>query len=243
MSSVYAFVSTPVDAATLNDNNGNHCRLGEYRRSPIQLREFDYASSYDPSIQFLKPNRKYLRMDSYSSGAGSIGRGYAFVVIKRSTLQNARIKVRWNVYHSYPDSRDLDLATVYVFNACFDRSNMVSYFKPNQNKEPIFDHTNVKALQYPFQHKVGWNGWFESTSSPLDLSSWTYGSVRKQKYVTVLIRLADNWIQDTVMVDVDYLQILDASNKVLFDFQFSGSITMELTGTPNDYGILHERLR
>jgi hypothetical protein len=237
-SPVYAYVPTSINATTLTDNNGNNCGLGKYRHLPIQLREFDLYSSFDPDIRFVKPNDECLRMDSCSGGSSSTGRGYAFLVIGRGILQGARIKVRWNVFHSYPDPRDLDLATVYVFDGHFDRRNMDSYFKPDQDREPIFDYLNVKVLQYPFQHKVGWSGWFESISNPLVSSTWTNDSASRQEYVTVLVRMVDSWTADTVMVDVDYLQILDARSRVLCDFQFAGSIKMELIDTLNDYGIL-----
>jgi hypothetical protein len=107
---------------------------------------------------------------------------------------------------------------------------MDSYFKPNQDREPMFDYPNVKVLQYPFQHKVGWNGWFESTSHLPVLSTGMNSNILKQEYVTVLVRMIDTWVADTVIMDIDYLQILGAQNKVLYEFQFKGSIMMELIG-------------
>lgn len=199
----------------------------------VQLREFDFASSYDPDIRFSTPQAGILRLDSSSGGSSSIGRGYAFFTLPRSLLNGKKLQTRWNVYFTYPDSRDLYLGTLYVFNGVFDRRDMATYFKPNTNSEPIFNYAaNILATHYPGpQGGSGWLGWRVDTSGVLDLSSWT------SDYVTVMICLADNWAGQQVVVDVDYVKVLDASGNVVWTLNFDGSVTMEVTGTYNDYGL------
>jgi len=198
-----------------------------------QLREFDYSSSYNPDIRFSKPDPSVLRIDSYTAGSSSLGRGYVFLNIARSFLNGKKLRIRWNVYYSYPDSRDLKLGILYVFDAQFDRADMTSYFQPEQDREPIFDYTNVEATYYPGPlGSSGWLGWRVDTSGVLDLSAWT------SDYVTILIRMHDSWTGQTVMVDVDYVQILDASDNVVREYHFDQDIVMEVTGTLNDYGYM-----
>ncbi|MCD6240382.1 hypothetical protein J7K27_02505 [Candidatus Bathyarchaeota archaeon] len=196
-----------------------------------QLREFDHSSSYNPDIRFSKPNATTLRIDSYTGGSSSIGRGYVFLNIERHFLNRKKLRIRWNVYYSYADSRDLALGTLYVFDAQFVRTDMTSYFKPEQNREPMFDWTYVKAAHYPGPlGRSGWLGWRIDTSEVLDLSAWT------SDYVTILIRLRDSWAAQKVIVDVDYVQILDASDNVVREYHFTKDVVMEVTGTLNDYG-------
>jgi len=207
-----------------------------FKPATWQLREFDFSSSYDPNIVFSKPTNTILRIDSYSSGSGSIGTGYVFITVKKDLLNGKKLKINWNVYYSYPsDSRDLKLATLYVFNANFERNNMLNYFKPNQNREPIFDYTCIEATHYPGPLGVGgsprWLGWRIDQSNTLDLSSMT------SNYVTILIRMVDGWTGQTVMVDIDYLQILDSTDNIVAEYHFTGNVIMEVAGTLNDYGI------
>jgi len=199
----------------------------------IQLREFDfYGSSGNPDVRFSKPDATILRIDSYTGGSGSRGMGYVFLNIPRSDLNGKKLRIRWNVYYTYPDSRDLKLGTLYVFNAAFDRKDMTSYFKPGQSREPMLDYTHIEAMHYPGpKGRSGWLGWRTDTSGVLSLSGWS------SDYVTVLIKLTDWWSGQRVIVDIDYLQILDSSNNVLKTFHFTGSVSMEQTGTYNDYGV------
>jgi len=199
----------------------------------VQLREFDFDSSYNPDIRFSTPQAGILRLDSSSGGSGSIGRGYVFFTLPRSLLNGKKLEIRWNVYYTYADSRDLALGTLYVFDGVFDRRDMTTYFKPNTNSEPIFNYAaNILATHYPGpQGRSGWLGWRVDASGVLDLSSWT------SDYVTVMIRLSDAWSAQQVMVDIDYVRVLDASGNVVWTLNFDGSVTMEVTGTYDDYGL------
>lgn len=197
----------------------------------IQLREFDKSKNYAPKIFFKKPSPSVLRIDSSSGGSSSLGRGYVFFSYPREELNGKRLLIRWNEYYSRADSRELKLTTLYVFDALFSRTDMSSYFKPDQNREPIFDYTHIQVMYYPGPSgRSGWLGWREDLSEPLNLSSW------QSEYVTVLVSLKDSWTGSRVMADIDYIQIIDESGVPLDSYDFTGEITMEVTGTYNDYG-------
>lgn len=194
------------------------------------LREHQTSVDYYPNFLFSKPTSSVLRIDSYTAGAGSLGHGYAFIIIPRSFLHGKKITIRWNLYFSNPiDPRDLMLLRAGVFDTELHRAQTLA-IKPI---EDIF--TNVYVTHYPAPLGVGgsarWLGWRIDSSGILDLSSFS------SNYVTLLIRLGDAWIGQTVMGDIDYLQIKDQNNNVLIEYHFNESVLMERTGTYEDYGL------
>jgi hypothetical protein len=191
-----------------------------------QLREHRTSTSYYPNMQFSKPSASVIRIDSYTGGGGSFGQGYVFIIMPKSYLNGKKVQVRWDVYYSYPDSRDLNLGRVIVLDTELNRKQTLSI----NTIENLFTH--VEATHYPAPlGKSGWKGMATHTSGLLDLSTFT------EDYVTLMIRLWDSWTSQTVMVDVDWLKILDADNNVLLTFDFTESVVMEQTGTHEDYGL------
>jgi len=55
-----------------------------------------------------------------------------------------------------------------------------------------------------------------------------------------MIKTHDPWVADTVGLEVDYLQVLDASNTVVKEYHFGGNVFMEQTGSYYDYGMLRK---
>ncbi|MEM2778328.1 MAG: hypothetical protein QXH00_06535 [Candidatus Jordarchaeales archaeon] len=115
----------------------------------------------------------------------------------------------------------------------FDRRDMTTYFKPNTDSEPIFKYAAyILATHYPGpQGRTGWLGWRVDTTGIFPLSNWASDDV------TVMIRLQDAWIAQQVIVDIDYVRVLDASGNVVWTLDFNGLVVMEVTGTYNDYGL------
>jgi len=189
------------------------------------LREHMFTSTYPPYISFEKPTSGTVRI---SSTASSMGQGYLFAVLPKSLLHGNKISVRWNVYYTYPDSRDLWLGAVYLLDTALTAD---ANLPADKGIEGIY--TYVTATHYPGPlGGSGWLGWRTDTSDFLDLSSLT-GS-----YVTLMVRLTDGWAGQSVSVEVDYIQILSPSGSALYTWQFTGPLAMQRTGTYEDYGYI-----
>jgi len=200
-----------------------------------QLREYDQYSSYNPNFLFNKPESSVLRIDSYTNGASSLGRGYLFIQTKRTYLHGKKLKIYWKVYFSANTTPIL--GAVYIIDHPHLRTKTTEEFTDNDGTEhPLNDYTNIQVLSIQPKGSAGWTDWTTSTSSVLDLSDFS------SDYVTILIRLTDSWTGQTVMLDVDYLQILDSSDNVLKTFDFTESIDMEQTGTTRDYGLYRKKV-
>jgi hypothetical protein len=192
-----------------------------------QLREHQISTSYYPDIRFSKPTASVIRIDSYTAGSSSLGQGYVFIIMPKSFLHGKKVKVYWNVYYSYADTRDLILGMVIVLDAELNRKQTLAI----DIIESLFTYIEATHYPGPLGAPAGWLGWRTDTSGVLDLSTFT------EDYVTLMIRLRDDWTGQTVMVDVDWLKILDASDNVLLTFDFTQSVVMEVTGTYEDYGL------
>ena len=190
------------------------------------LREHQTSTSYTPDVGFSVPSPGIIRI---SSTRRSIGQGYLFIVLPKDKLHGSKISVRWNVYYTYADSRDLWLGAVYVIDAALSRDADL----PIKGIEDM-GYRYVTATHYPgpLGAPAGWLGWRTSTSNVLDLSSFT------SNYVTLLIRLNDGWVAQTVMLDVDYVQVLNSFDSTIHTWEFTGSVVMERTGTLEDYGYI-----
>jgi len=196
-----------------------------------QLREYDSSSNWNPDIIFNKSDASVLRIDSATTESTSLGTGYAFIHAKKDYLNGKKIRIRWRVYYDY-NAIKTGIGTVFIVDNPHLRTKTTDEFEDNDGTEhPIANYTYIKALSIDSSGSAGWSSWTNSTSSVLDLSNFT------SNYVTILIRLADSWSVEEVMLDVDYLQILDSSDNVLKTFHFTESVVMEQTGTTRDYGL------
>jgi hypothetical protein len=137
------------------------------------------------------------------------------------------VQVYWNVYYSYSDTRDLALGSVIVLDAELNRKQTLAI----SGIESLFTYIEATHYPGPLGAPAGWLGWRTDTSGVLNLSTFT------KDYVTLMIRLTDGWTGQTVMVDVDWLKILDANDNVLLTFDFTESVVMEVTDTYEDYGL------
>jgi len=192
-----------------------------------QLREHQCYSGYYPNIQFSKPTASVIRIDSYTGGKSSQGQGYVFIIMPKSYLNGKKVQVYWNVYYSYADSRDLILGRVIVLDTKLNRKQTLAI----SEIESLFTYIEATHYPAPLGHSAGWMGWATHTSDVLNLSTFT------KDYVTLMVRLRDSWSGQTVMVDVDWIKILDANGNVLLTFDFDKSVVMEVTGTYEDYGL------
>jgi len=190
-----------------------------------QLREHQSSPDYYPDIRFAKPTATVIRIDSYTAGVSSLGEGYVFLVVPKSFLHGKKLQIYWNGYFSYKYSRVI--GWVLVVDAKLDRAHYLT-------TEKILDQfPYIMPLSYAtITGRTGWMGWRLDTSDVLDLSSFT------SEYVTIVIALDDGWIGQTVMIDVDYLNILDANDNLVKSYHFTETIIMETSGTYEDCGFL-----
>jgi len=201
-----------------------------------QLREFDYNSSYDPDIIFTVPNTSIIRIDSYTNGASSVGRGYLFTQIPRSWVDGMDTYIHWRGYSSYTGL--VIIGEAYIFNATLHRMDTTQYMVPNSSREGIFNISNRRLGVYMCNCSNAWYIWLTSISNRVNLTGYN-------DYVTLLIRLIDNWVNETVMLDIDNIRIVipsivNGTSSLFKRFDFDGCVIMEVTGTTNDYGVFRK---
>jgi len=80
--------------------------------------------------------------------------------------------------------------------------------------------------------KINTWSWETLTSGVLDLTKGVLDDC------CLFVKLWDDWSAQTVWIDVDTLEILDASDNVLLTEPFDDTVHMEVTGTYNDYGYI-----
>ncbi|MEM3875277.1 MAG: DUF2341 domain-containing protein [Candidatus Bathyarchaeia archaeon] len=192
----------------------------------FSVREHQTSTSYYPNFRFSKPSASVIRVDSYTGGSSSLGEGYVFIIVPKSYLHGKKVRVYWNQYYSYSDSRDLAISRVLVLDTELLRSQTLSI----ADITSLFPYIELTHYPGPLGTS-GWKGWRTDTSSVINLTTFT------SEYVTLLIRVRDGWTGQTVMTDVDWLKILDSSDNVLITYDFSESVVMEQTGTYEDYGL------
>jgi hypothetical protein len=187
-------------------------------------REHQTDPSYRPDIRFSKPTATVLRIDSYTAGISSLGQGFIFIVVPKSYLHGKKVQIYWNGYFSASVSRVI--GWVYVLDGVLDRSSKLA------TTGVTVQFPSIQLLTYATTSgKTGWMGWRLNTSSIINLSSFS------SEYVTLIIGLSDGWDTSTVMLDIDYLNILDANNNVLITYHFTGSLLTDSSGGYEDGGI------
>lgn len=199
-----------------------------------QLREMKWwVYPFLPDFRFYTPAPSILRIESDDY---SLGGGYVFVQFKRTDLDGKKLQVRWNLYYTYPDSRDLGILAWYIFDKPLERTDMsdcmtedIGSYPPHWN----LSYAYLEGSHYagPLGARAGWLGWRTETSEPLDLSSWTSGTV------TFLLRSGDAWSGQSTIGDFDWVKVLDSDNNEVYSYDFEGAVKMELTGTYHDYGV------
>jgi len=215
--SIYIYYGNP--AATRADNPQNI--------DIFSLREHQAFSGYYPNFSFSKPTDTVIRIDSYTAGASSMGEGYIFIILPKDLLHGKKVRIYWNLYFSYSTNADYSIGKLYVLDTELWRGQSLSI----NYLTKIFPSKEATHYPGPLGLPAGWLGWRLDESDILDLSSFT------SPYVTLAIIASDAWQYQTVMLDVDYLEILDAQGNVLYRYDFDKAVVMEVTGTYEDYGL------
>jgi len=189
-----------------------------------QLREHQTVSGYYPNFIFTKTDSTTIRIDSYTGGSGSLGEGDIFIIVPRDWLNGKKVQINWNGYFSTALARKI--ANVVVLDTELNRkqSLAINWVDSIYTSTELVSYTSSSSSS-------GWTGWQTTTSGTISISSFS------NKYVTLMIRCADAWTGQTVMLDVNWIKILDANNNVIKTYDFTNSVVMEVTGTYEDYGL------
>lgn len=185
----------------------------------FSLREHKVYAVQNPDYTFSKSGASVVRVTTTDP---SYGDGYIFRSFPRSWLNGKKIKVKWKgEYFIAPFTTWLR-----VYDGEYVRSSDVDF--PSGSGLP----TKGNGLLVEVRLKTG-NFDETYTSGVLDLSG---GSEDK---CTLFMGTHDAWAWHG-WFEVDYLQILDASDAVLCSEDFTDNVHMEVTGTFGDYGYISE---
>jgi hypothetical protein len=194
----------------------------------FSLREHGvYLTRYSPDISFLKPSSGVLRVDSYQSGARSMGNGWAFVVVPRDWLNGKYIRFSWSGYFSFSQARVFGGA--YIYDGEYDRTNDLDF--PDGQAIPL----KGAGLLQTISQKNTYGYWGPETIDVLvNVAAGT------QSKCTIFFLTGDAWVQQKVYFDVDWFEINQGAGGVskLAIENFDASVTMERTGTYKDYGYI-----
>jgi len=216
----YSWCTTCVQ--TIQQNSGNYAVEG----LSFSLREHGvYRPSYNPDIRFLKPSSVVLRIDSYQAGTGSLGAGWAFIVVPRNWLNGKYIRFRWSGYFSYSQPRVI--AAAYIYDGEYNRANDADF--PEGAGIPT---KGAGLLQTLALKNVG-GSWGPETVDVL-----ANAAAGTQSKCTIFFLMGDGWIQQRVYLDIDWFQINQAAGGTgrLAGENFDANVVMERTGTYRDYG-------
>jgi len=184
-----------------------------------QLREHRAWAGYNSYITFTKPTSTVLRIDD--NAAGYMANGYFFKNYPRNYLNGKTIRITWRGYWSYaPTPRDY--ARLEVVDGSYTRSSMTDF--------PDFQGRTSKGaglLEYLY-HNLTF-GWVTETLGPLDLSAGT------EQWCSLFVLLTDYWEQQNPWIEIDTIEIMSGAT-VLETIHFLSAVTMEQSGTYNDYG-------
>ena len=191
----------------------------------FELREHQRYASYNPDVRFLKPESGVLRVDSLTHGWGSIGKGYCFRNFNRAYLHGKRVRVRWKFLMSHETYGTVILE---VTDGHYDRESMTDF-------RIGFDFTRKGSGQLKL---IAWHNtttaWETVTSDVLDLSAGT------EDECCLLVHITDSWDAHGCLVELDFVEILDADYKKVRVEPFDDDVHMDVTGTLNDYGYISE---
>ncbi|NTW31103.1 MAG: DUF2341 domain-containing protein [Bacteroidetes bacterium] len=194
----------------------------------FQLKEHN-SNAYTINMLFTKPVSGELRVIEGSSTAGS---AEVFLNISRSWLNGKKLKINWKI-GNWTTSETGAPASLYITDGAYDRKSGVDF--PDGTGKPVKGSGNLfiysKGTTGP-----GWSAYDLHTSAALDLSTGTLDEC------ALWIHAYDYWAGSNYPMgyQIDYLQILDGSDNVVWEENFNDEPVMEVTGTNNDYGLFRK---
>jgi hypothetical protein len=183
------------------------------------FREHKSYASYNPNMTFNKKDATRPQCTSDSSGYGDL---YMIKDFDRTWLNAKKIKITWAADLGYSGSA----FKVQIDDGVYDVSSDADF--PSGAARPT---KGAGTLQTPLSH----SGTFAETTETTAALNLSGGN---QTRATVLIWVHDAWATQQFRFNVDKIQILDASDNVLLEDDFTAVVTMERTGTTGDYGYI-----
>ena len=183
----------------------------------IQLREHYHGWSDTKGITYSKECASYVHAED-SAGAASDD-GHVFLVFAKADFQaDDEINVTYRV--NIPDDTNAWYA---VRDGSYDRSSMTDF----PDGSPALSKGNGSVLSGSLTDDDGWH------TLNLIIAPANYS----EDYITVDLWIFKKYSGYTYELDVDRVWITrDAAT--LLDDHFTGALTMEVTGTANDYGYI-----
>jgi hypothetical protein len=165
------------------------------------------------SYASYNPNMTFNKKDATRPQCTSDSSGYGdLYMIKdfdRTWLNAKKIKITWAADLGYSGSA----FKVQIDDGVYDVSSDADFPSGAARHSGTFAETT-------------------ETTAALNLSGGN------QTRATVLIWVHDAWATQQFRFNVDKIQILDASDNVLLEDDFTAVVTMERTGTTGDYGYI-----
>lgn len=189
----------------------------------FSLKEHKRFAAYTPEVEFTKPTGTILRMES--KGSSTAAEAYFFIMAPRVWLDGKYIRWNWEGF----TQGAANAFRSYIYDGAYDRSSDTDF----PEGEAIANKGNGLL-----QTLIIITGTFGPTTQDIlvDVSGGT------EEKVTIFIKLADGWTSQIPWLQIDWFEINSEAGGVgnLEDEQFTDDITMEVTGTDNDYGYISE---
>jgi len=187
----------------------------------LQLRERKTYVTYNPIFVFSKPSGSSLLMNSFPNS--SLGDGYIFAVLPKSAINGKKFKITWEGTASGANASFM----VLIYDGIYDRKSNTD-FPTNDN--PWLPTKGAGLLQTLFFRTAAFG--IVTETATININTATL------EYVTLFVWMDDGYISRNFSLTIYYLGILEQDNEVLFLADLAGTLTIELTGTYSDYGII-----
>lgn len=193
---------------------------GDPGKFALQLREHKYYASYNPENTFSKPTAASLKCLSSAAGRG---RGYAFVTLDKDLLIGKKVKLTWETFDDHPSHLFDFLAE--IADGAYSRSSATDF--PTGASYLLKGAGMLQSIE----HIYGVNASHTKTITA-SLAAST------QANVTIMVYIAEGSGTYQGYFTITGLQITDIADRVEYEADLTGTLTMESTGGTADYGIL-----
>lgn len=190
-------------------------------RRLTQVREHKAYPDFDTDISISKSDVTTLYFYSSPTGEVKMGRCYCMIVFSRTWLHGKKIKVRWQGESNNPENRIF--REIQILDGQYDRTSMVDF--PN-NSDRITKGNGVLYSHSPSEH--GLKEW-----STHEFTANTSGG--NQDDVTLFVQLTDVWSAWNIKLWIDYIRVYEG-DELAWSTEMTDALTLEQTGTANDYG-------
>jgi hypothetical protein len=199
-----------------------------------QVREHKTDTKYNPDIRFVPQTTNAIRIDSYTTGASSLGNGYLMLIAPREFFNNTIINTRFNAYFSH--TKTITIGFIDLVNATIDRRDDTVIFSTYGDWQPYWRLYGTPT--YIWLYNVSQAG----GPIPYNINSTVGDLAGYNPYMTYVITLTDWLVNSTVYFDVFWMALYEGSTgSLIYNFSFpynSYTVFLERSNTYRDYGYL-----